>query len=156
MGLYALAAQMASFSSGGGGGGRGGGRGRSGGRGKASSPKTAGVASKGGYLPFTAELYRKMNNGEISQKDAYYRLLDEVDKGNISQSDFDKAMKSSGISNATEEAILQKVASENMMNNYFSMKYPLLGRQMQSQSNGRKNNNKGKNKGGQSGRIRHA
>ena len=160
----ALAAQMASLGASGRGGG-GGGRGR----GKGSSSKNTGSVAKGGYLPFSAELYRKVNNGEISQRDAYYRLLAEVDKGNISQSEFDKAMKSAGISKEVEEEILQKVAVENMMNSELAMRYPLLNQQIQSQSQSNVSKQKkkfdfkkllpkvdlqNKKKGGQSGKIK--
>lgn len=164
----ALAAQMASLGASGRGGG-GGGRGR--GRGKGSSSKNTGSVAKGGYLPFSAELYRKMSNGEISERDAYYRLLGEVEKGNLPQSDFDKAMESAGISKESEEEILQKVAAENALNNSLAMRYPLLNQQMQSQSQSKgsttkekkkfdlkkiapKINLQNKKKGGQSGRIK--
>ena len=162
----ALAAQMASLGASGRGGG-GGGRGR----GKGSSSKNTGSVAKGGYLPFSAELYRKMSNGEISERDAYYRLLGEVEKGNLPQSDFDKAMESAGISKESEEEILQKVAAENALNNSLAMRYPLLNQQIQSQSQSKgsttkekkkfdlkkiapKINLQNKKKGGQSGRIK--
>ena len=137
----ALAAQMASLGASGRGGG-GGGRGRGRGRGKGSSSKNTGSVAKGGYLPFTAELYRKMSNGEISERDAYYDLLDEVDKGNISQADFDAAMKSAGISNKSEEQILQGIANENSMNTFLALKYPELNMQMQSQNSSSKTKKK--------------